>query len=158
MLKNKVAVITGGTRGIGFAVVRKFLQNGAKVVLLGSRQESVDKAITELKKDRLEAIGFCPNLTNEKELYDCFKKVLDVYGRIDILINNAGIASSTQLLDYTEEKERNIIELNFIGVYKACKTVVPFMTNGGVIIRSKYGMPLSSNEIRSERLDKVFVS
>ena len=136
MLKNKVAIITGGTRGIGLAVVRKFLQNGAKVVLFGSRQDTVDKAIDELKKEGLKVIGFCPNLTNEKELYECFEKVISIYGKIDILVNNAGVASSTQLINYTEEEEEKIIELNFIGVYKECKVVVPFMSGGGVILNA----------------------
>ena len=67
MLENKVAIITGGTRGIGFATAQKFLQNGAKVVLFGSRKESVDKALEKLKKENsnYEVLGFYPNLSKE---------------------------------------------------------------------------------------------
>ena len=69
MLKGKVAVVTGGTRGIGFATVKKFLENEAKVVLLGSKQETVEKAIKELKQinSSYEVIGFYPNLSSKEK-------------------------------------------------------------------------------------------
>lgn len=136
MLKDKVAIITGGTRGIGFAIVRKFLQNGAKVALLGSRQESVDRALQHLQKEGFTAIGFCPKLSDEDALRKCFKQVEKAYGKVNILVNNAGVASGTRLIDYTESEENSIVELNFMGVYKTCKAVVPFMTNGGVILNA----------------------
>ena len=67
MLKGKVAIITGGTRGIGFATAKKFLENEAKVVLLGSKQETVEKAIKELKQmnSNYDVIGFYPNLSSK---------------------------------------------------------------------------------------------
>lgn len=88
MLKGKVAVITGGTRGIGFATAKKFLENEAKVVLLGSKQETVEKAIKELKQinSSYEVIGFYSNLSSKEEMNELFKKVKEIYGRIDILI------------------------------------------------------------------------
>ena len=66
MLKGKTAIVTGGTRGIGFAIVKVFLQNGAKVALFGSRQETVDKALAELKAENpaWEIIGMAPDLTD----------------------------------------------------------------------------------------------
>ena len=74
MLKGKVAVVTGGTRGIGFATVKKFLENNAKVALFGSKEESVKKAVEELKKidENYEVIGFYPNLNNFDELEKTF--------------------------------------------------------------------------------------
>ena len=76
MLKGKVAVITGGTRGIGFATAKKFLENEAKVVLLGSKQETVEKAKKELKQinSSYEVIGFFPNLSSKEEMNEVFKK------------------------------------------------------------------------------------
>ena len=69
MLKGKIAVVTGGTRGIGYAVVRKYLENGAKVVLFGSREETVDKALNKLKEENpdWEVSGDHPNLSDAKE-------------------------------------------------------------------------------------------
>ena len=75
MLKGKTAIVTGGTRGIGFAIVKVFLQNGAKVALFGSRQETVDKALTELKTENpsWEVIGMAPDITD----YSAMKNAVD---------------------------------------------------------------------------------
>ena len=119
MLKGKVAIVTGGTRGIGFAIVQKFLENGAKVALLGSKSETVEKAITELKSQNssYEVIGFYPNLTKEEEVRNTFEKVEKSFGAIDILVNNAGISSRTKIEDYTEEEYDKISDLNIKSVF-----------------------------------------
>lgn len=74
MLNGKVAIVTGGTRGIGFATVKKFLQNGASVVLLGSKEETVHEAIETLKKENnnYKVVGFSPVLSEEKEVKEVF--------------------------------------------------------------------------------------
>ena len=76
MLNDKVAIITGGTRGIGFAIAKKFLENNAKVVILGSRKETVDKALENLKEENknYEIDGYYPDLTNENEVEKHLKK------------------------------------------------------------------------------------
>lgn len=93
MLKGKVAVVTGGTRGIGFAIVKKYLENGAIVVLFGSRKETVDRAISSLKNENpdWEVDGAYPNLSDAKKVEEAIEAVKEQYGRIDILVNNAGI-------------------------------------------------------------------
>lgn len=150
MLENKVAIITGGTRGIGYETVRVFLQNKAKVVLFGSRQESVDKAINSLKEENnnYEVFGLFPNLSNETEVKKAFEIVKEKYGHIDILINNAGISSSTPLTNYTEEEAEKIINLNIKSVFICSKVAVPYMEEqkGGVILNTSsmvsiYGQP-----------------
>ena len=97
MLEGKVAIITGGTRGIGLAIVKKFLENGAKVALLGSKEESVTNTLNELKEQEGKVIGFYPDLTNMSEVKETFQKVVDSFGKIDILVNNAGLSSSTKI-------------------------------------------------------------
>lgn len=149
MLKGKVAVITGGTRGIGFATAKKFLENEAKVVLLGSKQETVEKAIKELKlmNSNYDVIGFYPNLSSKEEMNELFKKVKEIYGRIDILINNAGISSKTKIEDYTEEEYDNIVNLNIRSVFNCSKEIIPYLKETkGVILNTSsmvsiYGQP-----------------
>ena len=152
MLDGKIAVITGGTRGIGFETVRKFLNNGAKVVLFGSKKESVNKAISKLMEENsnYEVFGLWPSLNNEAEIKNAFDEVYNKYGKIDILINNAGLSSSTPLINYTEDEFNNIIDVNMKGVFLCAKAIVPYMEgNGGVIINTSsmvsiYGQPSGS--------------
>lgn len=103
MLKDKVAIVTGGTRGIGYAIVHKFLQNGAKVVLFGSREETVAKAVASLKEENpdWEVSGAWPKLTDAAAMVDEINKVKEKYGKIDILVNNAGVSDSTPIDKYT---------------------------------------------------------
>ncbi len=77
MLKGKVAIVTGGTRGIGFEIVRKYLANGAKVVLFGSRQETVDNALKKLGEENSawEVTGKCPKLTDAAEVEKAVNEV-----------------------------------------------------------------------------------
>lgn len=149
MLKGKVAVITGGTRGIGFATVKKFLENEAKVVLLGSKQETVEKAIKELKQinSSYEVIGFYPDLSSKEEMDEVFKKIKEIYGHIDILINNAGISSKTKIEDYTDEEYEKITNLNIKSVFNCSKEIIPYLKETkGVILNTSsmvsiYGQP-----------------
>lgn len=149
MLKGKVAVITGGTRGIGFATAKKFLEHEAKVVLLGSKQETVEKAIKELKQinSSYEVIGFYQNLSSKEEMNEVFKKVKEIYGRIDILINNAGISSKTKIEDYSEEEYDKITNLNIKSVFNCSKQIIPYLKETkGVILNTSsmvsiYGQP-----------------
>lgn len=149
MLNDKVAIITGGTRGIGYEIVRKFLNNGAKVALLGSRKETVDKAISSLKEENsnYEVIGFYPNLSNEEEVDNCFKQVIEAYGKIDVLANNAGVSSATPLEQMTDDEYNKVADINIKAVYVCSKVATKYMKeNGGSIINtssmvSLYGQP-----------------
>ena len=149
MLNDKVAIVTGGTRGIGLEIVRTYLENGAKVALLGSKEETVNKAINLLKGENsnYEVIGFSPNLTTEEEIKEVFDKVNSTYGKIDILVNNAGVSSSTALSEYSMEEVNNIIDLNLKSVFMCSKLVVPYLeqTKGTIINTSSmvsiYGQP-----------------
>lgn len=148
MLKGKVAIITGGTRGIGFETVRLFKENHAEVILFGSRKESVDKAIEELKEFGLEATGYYPNLNNYVEIEETIKKIHEQYGHIDILVNNAGISANKKIEDTTSEDFESIMDLNVNAVFNMTKAVTPYMKeqNGGVVLNTSsmvsiYGQP-----------------
>ena len=134
MLNNKVAVITGGTRGIGFAIAETFLKNGAKVAVLGSRQETVDNALAKLKAENpnWEVIGLSPDLSDFKAVESSFEEIKNTLGCIDILVNNAGISAREPIEDYDPDSFKKIMDLNVTAVFNGCKAVVPMMkSNGG---------------------------
>ena len=150
MLEGKVAVVTGGTRGIGFATAEKFLENGAKVFLLGSKKESVDNAIDKLKSinDDYEVDGDYPNLCDLASVEKTFNHIVEKYGKIDILVNNAGMSAMDKIYDYKEENFKKIIDLNVNAVFNCSRAVVEHMkeNNGGVILNTSsmvsiYGQP-----------------
>lgn len=140
MLKNKVAIVTGGTRGIGYAVVEKFLQNGATVVLFGSRQETVTKAVASLKEknENWEVSGAWPTLTDADAMTAEISKIKDKYGRIDILVNNAGISDSASIEKYTAEHFSKIMDLNVNAVMNGILPVIEIMKQqgGGCILNT----------------------
>ena len=137
MLKGKVAIITGGSKGIGFATVKKFLDNGAKVAFLAKDDQEVSEAFAELNKEygSHEVLGFAPNLAKEAEVKEVFEKVKEKFGKIDILINKAGVSSKTKIEDYTEEEYDLISDLNIKGVFVCSKVAVPYLkeTQGTII-------------------------
>ena len=139
-LQNKIAVVTGGTRGIGYAIVEAFVKEGATVVLCGSRQESADKAVAQLKAANPEAKveGIAPDLTSLASVQEAFAAVKEKYGRIDILANNAGVSESTPLSKYTEELYDKVIDLNVKGVFTCSKAAADIMVEqgSGVIVNT----------------------
>ncbi len=150
LLKNKIAVVTGGTRGIGFEIVKLYLQQSAKVVLFGSHQESANKAVDLLKSENpdWEVTGMAPELGNLQSVEQTIGEIIEKYGRIDILVNNAGVSARESLYDYTEEAFDNIMNLNVKALFDCTKAVAPFMRDqgGGCIINtssmvSLYGQP-----------------
>ena len=140
MLEGKVAIVTGGTRGIGFAIVHTFLENGATVVLFGSRQETVDKALGQLKTENADwpVTGMCPDLTDYKAVEAALNTVQDTYGRLDILINNAGISARESIYEYDPEAFKKILALNVDAVFNGCRAAAPIMKEqgGGCIINT----------------------
>ncbi|MDO4313959.1 MAG: 3-oxoacyl-ACP reductase family protein [Eubacteriales bacterium] len=148
MLKGKVAVVTGGTRGIGFETVKTFCENHAQVILFGSRKETVDKAIGSLKEKNIEVEGYYPNLNDYSEVEKVIQEIKDKYGHIDILVNNAGISQKGPIEELSSEDFEKIINLNVNAVFNVSKAVVPIMKEqqDGVILNtssmvSKYGQP-----------------
>ena len=149
MLKGKTAIVTGGTRGIGFAIVKVFLQNGAKVALFGSRQETVDKALAELKSENpsWEVIGMAPDITDYSAMKNAVDEVAARFGKLDILVNNAGISAREPLAQYDPEAFKKIMDLNVTAVFNGCKAAAEHMReHGGSIINTSsmvsiYGQP-----------------
>ena len=148
MLKGKTAVVTGGTRGIGFAIVKKYLENGANVAIAGSRQATVEKAIEKLPEYKDRVMGIWPDLCSPEEIAAAFSSVKEKFGSLDILANNAGISSRTSLYDYTVEEFSKIFDINVKAVFICTQAAARIMKEqgGGVIISTssmvgEYGQP-----------------
>ena len=148
MLKGKTAIVTGGTRGIGFAIVKKYLENGANVVLAGSRQESVEKALKQLSAYEGRIMGIWPDLCDPEAVARDFAAVKERFGRVDILANNAGVSSRTSLYEYTLEEFSKIMDVNVKAVFVCSQAAARIMKEqgGGVIINTssmvgEYGQP-----------------
>ena len=140
LLKNKVAVVTGGTRGIGYAIVKKYLEAGATVVLCGSREATAKAALERIKGEMPEAKvdAIWPELTDTKSVSEAFSAIKEKYGSLDILANNAGISQSTPLYDYTEEEFDKILNLNIKAVFVCSQAAAKIMKEqgGGAIVNT----------------------
>lgn len=148
MLEGKVAVITGGTRGIGLETVRVFYENKANVILFGSKRETVEKAVEQLKTEGITVSGYYPNLNDMNEIQGVIDQIIQKYGHIDILVNNAGISANKKIEDTSVEDFSNIMKLNVNAIFNLSKAVIPYMkeNNGGVILNTSsmvsiYGQP-----------------
>ena len=150
LLEGKVAIVTGGTRGIGYAIVKKYATEGATVILCGSRQETAEKALRQLQEELpgVKADAIWPVLTNKAEVEAAFSAVKDKYGKIDILVNNAGISQRTPFYEYTEQEYDKIMNLNVKSLFvcSQCAAQIMKAQGGGCIINtssmvSLYGQP-----------------
>lgn len=149
-LQNKVAIITGGSRGIGYAVADTFLREGASVVITASTQANADRAAASLREKHPGAVveGISPELVSLESVRESFAAVAQRHGRLDIVVNNAGVSESTPLLNYTEALYDKVMDLNVKGVFNATKAAAEIMVpqGSGVILNtssmvSRYGQP-----------------
>ena len=150
LLEGKVAIVTGCTRGIGYSTVKGFLDQGAKVALFGSRKETVDIALEKLRaeNENYPVIGLYPNLLDTKEVEEAFKEVVDTFGRLDVLINNAGISQKESIYDYDVKDFEKAIDLNVNAVFVCSQAAAKIMKEQGegVILNTSsmvsiYGQP-----------------
>ncbi len=146
-LQDKVAIITGGSRGIGFATAQTFLREGAKVVIAASREETAAKAVEKLQAQfpQAELMGISPELSNMESVRTAFAQVAERFGKIDILVNNAGVSESTPLENYTEELFDKVMDLNVKGLFNATKVAADYMipAGGGVILNTSSMVSIS---------------
>lgn len=127
-LENKVAIITGSTKGIGYAIAKLYLKEGAKVVITGLKDE-VPEALKSLKEsyDDTNILGVELDVCSTASIKNVVAKTIEKFGKIDILINNAGITAAKPLIDTTDEEMEKMFQINTFGVFKFIREVAPYM-------------------------------
>ena len=151
LLEGKKAIITGGTRGIGYAIACRFIEEGAAVTVFGSRQETADTAVEKLAAAYPDAKvwGRSCDLTSLEAVTEAFTQAAADMGGLDTVVNNAGISQRSPLLDYTAEEFAKVMDLNVVAVFNGHQAAAKIMTeagHGGTITTTssmvaKYGQP-----------------
>lgn len=131
--RNKVVVVTGGSRGIGYATAEAFLEEGASVAVAASRKESADAATEKLRAayPGAKIMGISPDLADPENVQQSFDAIAADWGGIDVLVNNAGISDSTPFLEYTGETFEKVMALNVRGVFNAARAAGSWMARQG---------------------------
>ncbi len=146
-LEGKVAIITGGARGIGYATVEKFVKEGAKVAIADISKEEATKVANDLKTKGHQAIGISVDVTKEDQVKQMVEDTLKEWGQVDILVNNAGIIMDAQLYKMTTEQFDRVIDINLKGTYLCARAVIDQMIvqGSGVILNASSIVGLYGN-------------
>jgi len=151
-LRGTTAVITGATSGIGRETALEFIRAGARVVVAGRRRQRLRELVSEIEAKGGEALAVPTDVANQAQVERLIEKAAERFGRIDTLVNNAGVAIAARFGEMAMEDFRRVMEVNFWGAVYGCKAVVPHMRTqrgGGVIINvssilGKRGMPFET--------------
>ncbi len=131
MVENKVVFITGAASGIGYEIGCEFAKNGAKVVLSDVNEEKVKEVSENLKQESYDCIGLKCDVTNEEELKQALDETIEKYGRMDVLINNAGLQHVSAMEDFPTEKFEFMIKVMLTAPFMATKHIFPVMKEQG---------------------------
>ena len=131
-LSGKVALVTGGSRGIGFATAKILSENGAKIVITGKDKDRLEKSTSKISG----SIGIVADIKNSKDVKNVVSKTIEKFGKLDILVNNAGIFPKIKLLHEIDEDEWNeVLDVNLTGQFRFTKEAIPHLQKtGGSII------------------------
>jgi NAD(P)-dependent dehydrogenase (short-subunit alcohol dehydrogenase family) len=128
--RNKVAIVTGGNSGIGYATAKELITKGAKVIITGRRKEAIEKAAQELG-----AVPFVADQASLKDTEALYKVVSDQFGKVDILFINAGIVGNMGPIENkTEEDFDNVMNINFKGAYFTLSKFIPLLNDGASVV------------------------
>lgn len=147
-LQNKTAVITGAGKGIGAATAKKFAQEGAAVVLLDVNEADLQKLSSGIESAYdVKAAYFKVDVTDRGAVKELFAKAAEQFGKVDIVVNNAGIVQDAQLLKMTEEQWDSVIDVNLKGVFNVAQAAAEYMkeAGGGVILNASSVVGLYGN-------------
>ena len=146
-LKDKVAIITGAARGIGEATAKRFAEEGAKVVIADMNQEDIDVVVNDIVSNGGEALGVIVNVTDQGQVENMINETVNKYGKLDIIVNNAGITADSTLLKMGEDQWDRVIDVNLKGVYNCGQAAAKVMVEqgSGVILNASSVVGLYGN-------------
>ncbi len=146
-LKDKVAIITGSAQGIGKETAKTFAREGAKVVITDINENAVREVVEEIKAMGAEALGFKVDVSKRTQVDEMVAEVKKAWGRVDVLVNNAGITADSMFRKMTEEQFDRVININLKGVYNCAQAVLETMTEqgSGVILNASSVVGLYGN-------------
>ena len=135
-LKNKLVLITGGAKGIGLATAQRILNEGGKVILWDFKEDDLNKSVNNFKEQGFDVFSQVCDVTNKEQVYSNANIIKEIFGGIDILINNAGTVYTGYMLDRTDEELENMINVNFTSMVYTIRAFMPAMLekNKGHII------------------------
>ena len=145
-LSNKVAIITGGNRSIGFAIAKGFAGARASVVIANRSAGAGESAAETLRRDGLEAMAIPTDITSMDSIKSLISKVLSDFGKIDILVNNAGLMVRKPVEEITEEDWDSVLNTNLKGMFFCCQLI------GKEMIRNKRGRIINISSVRSQKI------
>jgi NAD(P)-dependent dehydrogenase (short-subunit alcohol dehydrogenase family) len=131
-LEGKVAIVTGGSAGIGEAVAKRFAEEGAAVVITGRRQSELDRVISGIRHNKGKGLAVAGSVTDEAHIKEVTQRALDSLGRIDILVNNAGVGDFGKRIHETDDASwQMMLDVNLTGVFRMTRAVVSQMLKQG---------------------------
>ena len=131
MVREKVAIITGSARGIGFEIGKTFAENGAKVILSDLNEQAVVESAEKLRSEGLNVTGLKADVTKEDDIIQLIEATKNKYGRVDIFINNAGLQHVSPIEEFPTEKFELMIKIMLTAPFIAIKHVLPIMKENG---------------------------
>ena len=126
-MKDKVILITGGTSGIGLALARRFGQEGGRIAFTGRDAQRCSQTEAGLQREGIEALGIAADAASEQDQYRAVAETINRYGRLDVLINNAGISMRSLFAELSTEVFRKVMDINFYGTVYATKAALPWI-------------------------------
>lgn len=136
-LQGKVAIVTGGNAGIGEAIAKLFAQEGASVVITGRRKQELDRVVKEIERSKGRTLAVAGSVTDEAHVREVVAQTLRTFGRIDVLVNNAGIGEFGKKIHETDDATwQHMLDVNLTGVFRMTRAAVPAMlkSRGGAIV------------------------
>jgi len=141
VLKDRVAIVTGASRGLGEAIARAMAKEGANVMLFSRNLQSLKPIEKDIRRQGQKAVAFKVDVTDARQVNEAVREVSNAFGKVDILVNNAALAPSMPFLEITDEVRNRVIEVNFNGIWNCTKAVLPDM------LKNRYGKIINISSV-----------